>query len=190
MQPHACGDRADRKRVGRVAHAELIDRHELEDGPLAFGQRVERGVEGASLRRSVDLLLDSQDVVAFEQPSPLDAPHGAPLARTATQFRSDDVARDTEQPGARLAAVRPVASRRVDRREEYVSGQVGNEIWPIDTPRDEPLHRCHVLAVERLERRRVICDRPQLDRLHTFTWSLGPGRYILTRSACTPATTG
>ena len=68
MQPHARGDRADRKRVGRVAHAELIDRHELEDCPLAFGQRVERGVEGASLRRSVDLLLDSQDVVAFEQP--------------------------------------------------------------------------------------------------------------------------
>jgi hypothetical protein len=53
----------------------------------------------------------------------------------------------------------------VDRRQEYIRGQVRREIWVSHTPRQELLDRPNVLAIEVIEGDRVVGNARQLARV-------------------------
>lgn len=158
VQAHPSGAGGDAEDGGRITDSELVDCDQLEHVPKRWGQLVEQAVDPPGLPFRVDPFLCALDRVWLQHAPTTEAPERPGLPGSAPKFHRHAVPGNAEDPGTRWPQARVVAGRRLDHRNEDVRSQIGRGVWVVYPPRNKPLHRLHVVPMERFEEVRVSPD--------------------------------
>lgn len=158
VQPYTGRHCADAQRGGCLGTCQSVDRDQFQHGPLAGWQRGQVLQQACRGLLGIDALLQPDDVVAVQQPVTGDPVFSRPQTGHPTVLSRGHISGDAVQPCNRAAELLPVAGGCRDRRQKHLGHKISRCVRITASPGRVPQHRLHVLAVERLERLRIVTD--------------------------------